>query len=219
MEDTEARATFLTSSTLECSQPSRSSGTQAKRLLDTRTERPAARPTLAALHLKGIASRCECLDFDDPPYVDDERPVHADELVRVELRLQRRQGGAHHLRCVPDVETDVVRLGLDDINVFGGDEPNPRAHPYGEPLQPLALRLELIEQAVEILTVFNEGVGARAGIFQLVGVSLADQVWRDAASLTGNVRDDVTPQVGRCYPRVRFWRDSFYRCRISTTMG
>ncbi len=58
-------------------------------------------------------------------------------------------------------------------------------------------QIEGLEQAVEILPMMDEAVGAGADFVELVGVALADQIRGDAAAPTGQVGDDVAPQVGR----------------------
>ena len=47
----------------------------------------------------------------------------------------------------------------------------------------VATKVELIEEPVEIVTVFDEGVGIGSWVVELVGISLANQVGHDAAGL------------------------------------
>ena len=48
----------------------------------------------------------------DAAQVDDGRAVDADELLRVELRFEVREGLAQQVRLLPGVNLDVVALGL-----------------------------------------------------------------------------------------------------------
>src|SRR5260221_13386149 len=56
---------------------------------------------------------------------------------------------------------------------------------------------EVLQQGVEIATVLDEAVRPGTGVRQLVGVTHADQVRRDAASEGLQVGQHVPPQVGR----------------------
>ena len=60
-------------------------------------------------------------------------------------------------------------------------------------------QVQLIEQPIEVLTMFNERVRPWASVVELVGVALADQIRCDTTSLARNVGDNVAPQVGRCW--------------------
>jgi len=55
--------------------------------------------------------------------------------------------------------------------------------------------IELVEQPIEVLTVFNERVRVNTRVVELVGVALPDQVGHHTASLVGDMGHDVAPEI------------------------
>src|SRR5215469_12778997 len=63
----------------------------------------------------------------------------------------------------------------------------------GDPL----VYIQVLEQGVEVATVFDEAIRSGAAVRQLVGVAHADQVRGDAAASSLQVRQHVAPKVRR----------------------
>jgi hypothetical protein len=71
-----------------------------------------------------------------------------------------------------------------------------RAPVVNDQCDPVA-QVENIEQCIEVLAVFGECVAVGPGVFDLVGVAVADQVRGDEAAEVGDVGQHVAPQIRR----------------------
>ena len=63
--------------------------------------------------------------------------------------------------------------------------------------------IERVENAIEIFTMLNERVLTWACVVEFVGVTVTDEIGRDTTSVGCDMRDDVAPQVRRCWVTVK----------------
>jgi hypothetical protein len=54
-----------------------------------------------------------------------------------------------------------------------------------------------VDKAPQVVAMRVKAVGVRAWIFELIGIAHADQVGRQAAAASGDLRHDIAPQIGR----------------------
>src|SRR5215470_14593928 len=97
------------------------------------------------------------LHFLDPVDVDDRRTMNANELGWIESRLQIAQRLSQQMRLARDMDSHIVALGFDPVNLGGLDKKDAAIPLDHEPLQ-IALRgFELRQQvsnAVRLLSVW-----------------------------------------------------------------
>ena len=81
--------------------------------------------------------------------VDDVRAVDAEEDVGVELGLDGVHGLAEEVRVGADVQLDVVAGRLDPVDLVGAHEEDAAAGLDDEALEPLRVRLEILDELEE----------------------------------------------------------------------
>ncbi len=59
------------------------------------------------------------------------------------------------------------------------------------------LDAEQVKECIQVAAVLDEGVGVRAAVGQLLRIAHADEIRRDTAAQSFQVRNDIAPEVGR----------------------